>query len=99
MKTKLSGLILAMATVGAQAYATSQNLPGQNLDVFFEKNSAQPVAGEILKLANWVVDMRFKFPIQESLYIGGLAEASERTPKTLRLSERTTLSCYSPSLV
>uniref|UniRef100_A0A1I9YKT9 OmpA-like domain-containing protein n=1 Tax=Paraburkholderia sprentiae WSM5005 TaxID=754502 RepID=A0A1I9YKT9_9BURK len=76
--------------MSAQACNTSHNLPGQNIDLYFERNSTQVSAGQVLKLANWAIDMRLKYPIQEVLSIGGLAEASEKEPKKLAVQRADT---------
>lgn len=75
--------MIGLASIGAQACETSQNLPGQNIDLYFGRDSAQVSADQVLKLANWAVDMRLRYPIQEVLSIGGLAEASEKDPGNL----------------
>ncbi|RKE36849.1 hypothetical protein B0G76_3062 [Paraburkholderia sp. BL23I1N1] len=83
MNIKLAALVFGLMAIGAQACESSQNLPGQNIDLYFEKNSAQVSADQVLKLANWAVDMRLLYPIQEVLSIGGLAEMSEKEPRNL----------------
>jgi hypothetical protein len=85
MKIKLVALILSAATVNSPACQSAQNLPGQNIDLFFGKNSSQLSTNQILKLANWAVDTRLKYPIQDGMYIGGLADASEKESKELAM--------------
>ena len=85
MKIKLAALILSAATFNSLACQSSQNLPGQNIDLFFEKNSSQLSADQILKLANWAVDTRLKYSIQDGMSIGGLADANEKESKELAM--------------
>ncbi|MCC8402555.1 hypothetical protein LJ655_11750 [Paraburkholderia sp. MMS20-SJTN17] len=72
-----------LLSLSAQACDTSENLSGQNIDLYFERNSAQVSTEQVLKLANWAVDMHLKYPIQEVISIGGVAEESEKEPKKL----------------
>jgi hypothetical protein len=83
MGTRFIGFVLGAVTVSAQACATSQNLPGQNVDVTFDTNFARPSVDQIFKLANWAIDMRLKFAIHEGVYVGGLAEQTEKAPRAL----------------
>jgi hypothetical protein len=85
MKTELVALILSAVTINSPACQSSQNLPGQNIDLFFEKNSAQVSADQVLKLANWAIDTRLKYPILDGMYVGGLADASEKESKELAM--------------
>ncbi|MCC8396200.1 hypothetical protein LJ656_26785 [Paraburkholderia sp. MMS20-SJTR3] len=79
MNSKSLLLALCLLSFNAPACETSQNLPGQNIDVYFERNSARLPGAQILKLADWVIEMR-KFPIKEVMSVGGVAEQSERKP-------------------
>ncbi|MGF6812385.1 hypothetical protein OKW30_007577 [Paraburkholderia sp. Clong3] len=90
MNIKLGAVAFGLLSISAQACNTSQNLPGQNIDLYFERNSTQVSADQILKLANWAIDMRLKYPIQEVLSIGGVAEASEKEPKQLAMQRADT---------
>ncbi|MBC8722552.1 hypothetical protein F6X37_13345 [Paraburkholderia sp. 31.1] len=90
MNIKLGALAFGLLSISAQACNTSQNLPGQNIDLYFEINSTQVSADQILKLANWAIDMRLKYPIQEVLSIGGVAVASEKEPKQLAMQRADT---------
>ncbi|HEY2021547.1 hypothetical protein [Paraburkholderia sp.] len=85
MNIKLSALAAGLLSISAQACNTSHNLPGQNIDLYFGRNSAQVPTDQVLKLANWAIDMRLRYPIQEVLSIGGMAEASEKEPKKLAM--------------
>jgi hypothetical protein len=90
MNIKLVAWTFCLLSISAQACNTSQNLPGQNLDVYFERNSMRVSADQVLKMANWAIDMRRRYPIQEVLVIGGLAEASEKEPEKLALQRADT---------
>ncbi|WP_233837298.1 hypothetical protein [Paraburkholderia sp. ZP32-5] len=87
MGIKLIALTIGVLSlsVSAQACDTARNLPGQNIDLYFEKNSTQISSDQTLKMANWAIDMRLKYPIQEVLSVRGLAEANEREPGKLAL--------------
>ncbi|MFT4064759.1 hypothetical protein [Paraburkholderia sp.] len=85
MGIKLIALAIGMLSVSAQACNTAENLPGQNIDLYFQKNSSRISADQALKMANWAIDMRLKYPIQEVLSIRGLAEENEREPENLAL--------------
>ncbi|MBV8453268.1 MAG: hypothetical protein JOZ29_13495 [Deltaproteobacteria bacterium] len=85
MNIKSIVVAFGLLSISAQACNTSQNLPGQNIDLYFERDSIQPSTDQVLKLANWAIDMRLKYPTQEMLSIGGLAEASEKEPKKLAM--------------
>jgi hypothetical protein len=83
-------LTVGLLSVSAQACDSAQNLPGQNIDLYFERNSIQISADQALKIANWAIDMRLKYPIQEVLSIGGLAEANEKEPEKLAMQRADT---------
>jgi hypothetical protein len=85
MQSKLIALILGAVTINSPACQSSHNLPGQNIDLFFATNSAQVSADQVLKLASWAVDTRLKYPIQDGMYIGGLADASEKKSEELAM--------------
>lgn len=85
MNIKYGIVALGLLSINVQACNTSQNLPGQNIDLYFEKNSAQVSTDQVLRLANWAIDMRSRYPIQDVLSIGGLAEASEKEPTKLAM--------------
>lgn len=81
--TKLCGWILALFCVSALACEGPQNLPGQYIDVSFDRASSVLSNAQILKLANWSLDIRSRFNIVESLSVIGLAERSEQNPPQL----------------
>jgi hypothetical protein len=85
MNIKYGIVVFGLLSINVQACNTSQNRPGQNIDVYFEKNSAQVSTDQVLRLANWAIDMRSRYPIQDVLSIGGLAEASEKEPTKLAM--------------
>ena len=58
-------------------------MPGKNIDVYFASNSSVVTASEMLRLANWMVDQRIKYPRQKAITAGGYAEEGERSPKSL----------------
>jgi outer membrane protein OmpA-like peptidoglycan-associated protein len=83
MAIKLVGVWLATFCLSAQACSGPQNLPGENIDIEFAKNSSNVTGENLLKLANWTVDMKLKYSARDDLHIGGFAEISEASPLEL----------------
>lgn len=83
MKINLIALVLIAFASGAQACSSSQNLPGENIDVMFSRDGSTISGSETLKLANWAVDINSKYEIQDFVHIRGLAEASENQSQQL----------------
>jgi hypothetical protein len=83
MNIKFGIAAFGLLSINAHACNTSENLPGENIDLYFERNSAQVSTDQVPGLANWAIDMRSRYPIQEVLSVGGLAEASEKEPQKL----------------
>ncbi|WP_133666244.1 hypothetical protein [Paraburkholderia sp. BL10I2N1] len=60
-----------------------ENRPGETIDVTFAQNSSAIDGTNMLALANWLIDLRLKYPILESSSVVGLADAKESNPKML----------------
>ncbi|VXC53987.1 conserved exported hypothetical protein [Burkholderia sp. 8Y] len=84
MATKFIGLLLsAFCSSALAACQGPQNLPGQYIDVTFEKNSSAISNSQLVALASWSLDIRARFPISDSLSVIGLAERFEHNPQQL----------------
>lgn len=59
-------LALAMQSPSA-ALACS---PIKVFSVYFDQNSAAVPADEVFRLANWIVELRARYPNHEAIYIG-----------------------------
>jgi hypothetical protein len=60
--------------------------PSENLDIYFQTNSATIPADEILRLANWVVDQKITYAnhkTEETTLVSGNAEYREQNPTQL----------------
>lgn len=68
--------------VAPAAFACS---PVKSIDVFFDRNSAEVSAAQVLKLANWTAMLREKYPNRQSLDLGANAEQGERDARNLAL--------------
>jgi len=71
-------ILLTAFTSGAFACS-----PVRTLDISFERNSAKIPGNELVKLANWAIDLQLKYPNLDRTSIGGLAEANEKEPRAL----------------
>jgi len=79
MKRRACIFILA-SLIGAVHGACSR---GSDLDVHFEVNSDELRVAEVKRLANWRMDNRTRFPVQDLLIIVGSAEATEKNASDL----------------
>ncbi|UEP27301.1 MULTISPECIES: hypothetical protein [unclassified Burkholderia] len=71
---------IALAFLSAGTFACS---PVHTLDVSFGRDSAKLPGDELIKLANWAIDLQLKYPNLDRTSVGGLAEADERQPRVL----------------
>ncbi|MGS0897427.1 hypothetical protein ACVBGC_33670 [Burkholderia stagnalis] len=76
-------MIFLLVAENAYACGGSENLPGQNFDLVFEKNSAAVSAEQAAKLGGWVSNMLSRFPIREGVAVSGVAEPAETDPEGL----------------
>ncbi|AOI73037.1 hypothetical protein WI29_31075 [Burkholderia ubonensis] len=60
-----------------------QNLPGQHIDVHFDSDSSEISRTELARLSASSSDIRNRFPISDTVWLAGLAEATERTAQQL----------------
>ncbi len=78
---KIRRTLAALLLLGNHpAYAC---MPGQNFDVYFPPDSAAVSTSEVLRMANWMVDQRIKYPRQELFQINGWAEEREHNARSL----------------
>ncbi|WP_175961948.1 hypothetical protein [Burkholderia pyrrocinia] len=78
MRKRSVCILYALFTSGAFACS-----PVRTLDISFERNSAKIPGNELVKLANWAIDLQLKYPNLAHTSIGGLAEATEKEPRVL----------------
>ncbi|WP_198361559.1 hypothetical protein [Burkholderia ubonensis] len=83
MKNLAVAIVLALSVVRVFACVGAENQPGETTDVTFEHNVSTPSNASVLKLANWVIDLRAKYPTFEAVAVIGLAEIGERNPEEL----------------
>lgn len=79
----ISGAFLLFGAGNSYACDGSQNLPGQNFDLMFERNSATVSEAQAKKLGVWVSKMLSQFPIREGVAVSGVAESAEIDPEEL----------------
>ncbi|MDM0035943.1 hypothetical protein QTI33_27670 [Variovorax sp. J22P271] len=77
----MKALILLLAVLGiSHAHACS---PGQNIDVHFDRDSWELKSSQVLRLAEWDIQNRLRYPNHDFLQIAGIAQAEETNPKKL----------------
>lgn len=52
--------------------------PIKVFSVYFDQNSAAVPADEVFRLANWIVELRARYPNHEAIYIGSSVTPQER---------------------
>jgi hypothetical protein len=75
----LASLVL-MATPTAQACS-----PMKVIGVYFDRDSATLSAAQVSRLANWMADLRTRYPNHESIDISASAEPGEQSPSNLTM--------------
>ncbi|WP_205794189.1 hypothetical protein [Burkholderia sp. Ac-20353] len=75
-------LLVCMLLTGAVSCASACS-PVRTWDVSFERNSAEISNNEILRLANWLSDLRVRYTSLDRASIGGLAESGEEAAAVL----------------
>ncbi|RQS15936.1 hypothetical protein DIE07_00055 [Burkholderia sp. Bp9002] len=60
-----------------------RNLPGQYIDVHFDSDSSEISRTELARLSAWSSDIRNRFPIIDTVWLVGLADATERKARQL----------------
>lgn len=75
----LSSLFVAASTMACEG---PQNRPARYVDVRFEHNGSDMTTEQLARLSEWV-DGTKQFAMVESVSIVGLAEPTERSPRTL----------------
>jgi hypothetical protein len=69
-------------TISAVACEGSQNMPGQQIDVRFARDSATVSVDELARLSAWSAAMQ-RYKIIDYVVSSGLAEAFEKNPRAL----------------
>lgn len=69
--------------VPAIACEGQQNQPTQTKTIFFEKDSAALSSKSVLDLAEWAIDMKQRYPIQDWTNVVATAAPSEHNAKNL----------------
>ena len=57
--------------------------PVRNMGIQFGWNSSHVSASQIFELANWIADLRVKYPNREAIYISASADMEERGAERL----------------
>jgi hypothetical protein len=82
-KTTLLGLTAALAMLVAPfAHACS---PIKVIAVYFERDSSTVPASQVARLANWMIDLRERYPNHQAIYVGASTEPGEHGPRRLGL--------------
>jgi hypothetical protein len=75
-------LVAALSAVLATSSAFACS-PIKVLGVYFDRESAVVSAQEVSRLANWMAELRVRYPNHEAIYMGASAEPGERKPEAL----------------
>jgi len=57
--------------------------PVRNMGIQFQRNSSHISASQVFELANWIVDLRVKYPNREAIYISASSDIEERGAERL----------------
>lgn len=60
--------------------------PIKVIGVYFERNSSAVSAVQVWRLANWMSELRQKYPNHEAIYIGASTEPREHAPSRLGMN-------------
>lgn len=74
----LTATLALLATPAAHACS-----PIKVIGVYFERDSSTVSAAQMLRLANWMSDLRQRYPNHEAIYIGASTEPGEQAPNRL----------------
>lgn len=74
--------ILALLTTTPSALACS---PIKVIGVYFERDSSAVPASQVSRLANWMLDLRERYPNHQIIYVGASTEPGEHAPRRLGL--------------
>ena len=75
-------LVAALAAVLATSSAFACS-PIKVVGVYFDRESAVVSAQEVSRLANWMAELRVRYPNHEAIFMGASAEPGERKPEAL----------------
>ncbi|MBN3832354.1 hypothetical protein [Burkholderia sp. Ac-20344] len=73
-------LILAQTALACEG---QQSLPGQYIDIRFERDSSEIPRTELARLSAWSSDLRNRFPILDVVWLVGLSESTEKNAQQL----------------
>jgi hypothetical protein len=59
--------------------------PTKNIYIFFDRNSATVPSEEVWRLANWMAELRIRYPNHELIDLSGTTEPGEHMPSQLGL--------------
>lgn len=74
--------ILLVLVAAPSAHACS---PMKVIGVYFDRDSATVSAAQVSRLANWMADLRARYPSHESIDISASAEPGEQSPSNLAM--------------
>jgi len=76
--------IILIATIAISAAAPSYACsPVKVRGVYFERDSSVIPASQVLRLANWMIDLRQRYPNHQAFYVTASTEPGERTTNQL----------------
>jgi len=75
-------VVLLVPLAMASAHACS---PVKSIDLSFSENSAVVPGQEVMRLADWIGDLNRAYVNQQGVFVGGLAETTERNAKDLAM--------------
>lgn len=82
MNRKILIATIAMSAA-ASSYACS---PVKVKGVYFEHESSAVPASQVMRLANWMIDLRQRYPNHEAFYVSASTEPGERMPSQLGMN-------------
>ena len=82
-KPTLSALIAILAMLAAPSSDACS--PIKVIGVYFERDSSVVPASQVSRLANWVIDLRHRYPNHQAFYVSASNEPCEQAPNHLGL--------------
>ena len=84
MKSRNAALSVLMAILATLAPLSSHACsPIKVRGVYFERNGSDVSAYQVLRLANWVTDLRLRYPNHQTFYVTASTEPGEKAPDRL----------------
>lgn len=75
-----NGVAAALLFATPAAFACS---PVKAIGVYFERNATAVPSSQVLRLADWITNLRARYPNHQAMYVVGSGEPDERNPTTL----------------